>query len=240
MMKRITRMMAAALVVATSLWFFPSTGQSSDAASDTARPRVLVSTDIGGTDPDDYQSMVHLLVYADRFDIEGLISSPYGPGRKQHILDVIDRYSRDYPNLKTHSDLYPAPEALRQATKQGAVEGPGPAGVGQPTEGSEWIVGCARKNDLRPLHGNEGDPSQPGWGGRFVRIWDGRKTFFDRLTTEADRVEVFGVVEFALPVPNHKPRFQCRRRLSSRYLERHQRRLLPRTVRRSGLLAGDQ
>ena len=29
------------------------------------RYRVLVSTDIGGTDPDDFQSMVHLLVYAD-------------------------------------------------------------------------------------------------------------------------------------------------------------------------------
>ena len=27
-------------------------------------PRVLVSTDIGGSDPDDFQSMVHLLVYA--------------------------------------------------------------------------------------------------------------------------------------------------------------------------------
>jgi hypothetical protein len=43
---------------------------------------VIVSTDIGGTDPDDFQSMVHLLVYADTFDIEGLLSSPYGPGRK--------------------------------------------------------------------------------------------------------------------------------------------------------------
>jgi hypothetical protein len=51
------------------------------------------------------------------------------------------------------------------------------------------------------LHGKPGDPTQPGWGGKFVRIWDDRKTIFDRLTTEADQVEVFGVVEFALPVP---------------------------------------
>ncbi len=51
------------------------------------------------------------------------------------------------------------------------------------------------------LHGTPDDPSQPGWGGRFVRIWDGRKTVFDRLTTEADRAEAFGVVEFALPAP---------------------------------------
>ena len=51
------------------------------------------------------------------------------------------------------------------------------------------------------LHGTPDDPSQPGWGGKFVRIWDGRKTIFDRLTTEADKAEAFGVVEFALPVP---------------------------------------
>jgi hypothetical protein len=41
------------------------------------RHRVLVSTDIGGTDPDDFQSMVRLLLYADVLDIEGLVSSPY-------------------------------------------------------------------------------------------------------------------------------------------------------------------
>ena len=58
-------------------------------ALDGARPRVVVTTDIGGTDPDDFQSLVHLLLYADVLDIEGLISSPYGPGRKQHILQVI-------------------------------------------------------------------------------------------------------------------------------------------------------
>ena len=56
------------------------------------RYRLLVSTDIGGTDPDDFQSIVHLLVYADSFDIEGLISSPHGPGRKEDILKVIDYF----------------------------------------------------------------------------------------------------------------------------------------------------
>lgn len=34
-----------------------------------------------------------------------------------------------------------------------------------------------------------------------MRIWDGRKTVFDRLTTAKDQAEVFGVVEFALPAP---------------------------------------
>ncbi|MBN2312331.1 MAG: DUF1593 domain-containing protein [Sedimentisphaerales bacterium] len=114
--------------------------------------RVLVSTDIGGTDPDDFQSMVHLLVYADLFDIEGLISSPYGPGRKEDILKVIDCYAKDYANLKTYSDTYPTPEALRAITRQGETLMAPYAGVRRPTEGSEWIVRCARQVDLRPLH----------------------------------------------------------------------------------------
>lgn len=116
------------------------------------RHRVVVSTDIGGTDPDDFQSMVHLLVYADVFDIEGLISSPYGEGRKQHILNVIDCYDKDYANLKTHSHKYPTPDALRAITKQGETEVAPYAGVRSSTEGSRWLVECARRGDPRPLH----------------------------------------------------------------------------------------
>lgn len=115
------------------------------------RYRILVSTDIGGTDPDDFQSMVHLLVYADCFDLEGLVSSPYGPGRKEDILKVIDCYERDYDNLRTYSDRYPTPDALRALTKQGETEMAPYAGVRRSTEGSQWIVKCARRADPRPL-----------------------------------------------------------------------------------------
>jgi hypothetical protein len=294
-------------------------------AGASQRPRVIVSTDIGGTDPDDFQSMVHFLLYADQFDVEGLISSPYGPGRREHILQVIDRYATDYPNLRTHSSRYPPPDVLRGLAKQGAIESAPPGGVGRATEGSEWIVRSARRSDPRPLWllvwggiddlaqalhdapdilprlrvyfiggpnkmwsvnaydylaqrhpalwmieanstyrgwftgGNQAgewsnagfvaahvvrrgalgdffatqlggvvkmgdtpsvvhllqrtpeDPSQPGWGGKFVRIWDGRKTVFTRLTTPADKAEAFGVVEFALPVPAGMTRAQSAR-----------------------------
>jgi hypothetical protein len=279
------------------------------------RPRVIVSSDIGGTDPDDFQSMVHILLYADMFDVEGLISSPYGPGRREHILQVLDKYAIDYPNLKRASDRYPAPDDLRRLAKQGSLDSVPAQGFGQPTEGSQWIVQRARAADARPLwllvwggiddlaqalhdapdilpklrvyfiggpnkmwsvdaynyieqhhpalwmiesnstyrgfftggnqtadldnttfvtqhiakhgalgaffatllngtlkmgdspsigyllHNTLGDPTQPGWGGRFVRIWDGRKTTFTRITTAADQAEAFGVVEFALPLP---------------------------------------
>jgi hypothetical protein len=128
-----------------------SDSQGIDGTMTDERHRVIVSTDIGGTDPDDFQSLVYLLLYADRLDIEGLISSPYGPGRKEHILQVIDLYERDYPCLRTHSDRYPTPDALRAVTKQGALESAGFEGFGSSTKGSDWIVQCARRNDPRPL-----------------------------------------------------------------------------------------
>ncbi len=129
-----------------------SVGLSDEGALAGARHRVVVSTDIGGTDPDDFQSMVHLLVYADVLDLEGLISSPYGPGRKEHILKVIDCYESDYRNLRTYSAHYPTAEALRAITKQGETEVAPFAGVRSATDGSDWIVACARRDDPRPLY----------------------------------------------------------------------------------------
>src|SRR4029453_651144 len=120
--------------------------------SATSHVRVLVSSDIGGTDPDDFQSMVHLFLYADMFDIEGLVASPFGLGRKSDILTVIDCYERDYPNLKTYSERYPTAAALRAITKQGSSDADHHTGVGKPSEGSEWLIHRARRNEARPLH----------------------------------------------------------------------------------------
>lgn len=116
------------------------------------RHRVLVSTDIGGTDPDDVQSLVHILLYSDVLEIEGLVSSPYGAGRKSDILAVIDHYETDHPSLRTWSGTYPTPEALRSLTKQGETDRAPHAGFRDATEGSSWIVRCARRDDARPLH----------------------------------------------------------------------------------------
>jgi hypothetical protein len=116
------------------------------------RFRVVVSSDVGGSDNDDYQSMVHFLVYADLFDVEGLISSPPKQGRAEHIQHVIDAYEKDYTNLRAASEDYPTPEQLRGVVKQGAID-PAPAeGFSQPTEGSRWLVERAHANDARPLY----------------------------------------------------------------------------------------
>lgn len=129
-------------------------------ATVTERPRILVSTDIGGTDPDDNQSMIHLLMYANEFDIEGLVSSPsFGEGSKEEIFRMISLYEQDRPSLvkglrnsfgDSHG-TYPSPEYLTSIVKQGHKGSAPLCGYDGSTEGSEWIVKCARRADQRPL-----------------------------------------------------------------------------------------
>ncbi|GAB4024144.1 nucleoside hydrolase-like domain-containing protein [Spirosoma koreense] len=116
------------------------------------KPRILISTDIGGTDPDDNQSMTHFLMYSDRFETEGLVSSPsYGNGSRQNILDMIDLYQKDLPRLRQHVKDYPSPDALRAVCKQGRHGAAPYKGYATATEGSDWIIQCAKKQSKQPL-----------------------------------------------------------------------------------------
>jgi hypothetical protein len=123
------------------------------------KPRILISTDIGGTDPDDNQSMAHLLMYSDRFHIEGLVSSPsYGSGNKSEILRMIDLYEKDLPKLSQQVKGLATPAYLRSVTKQGRQGNAPYVGYTAATEGSNWIVTCAKKKSDQPLW-------ILGWGG---------------------------------------------------------------------------
>jgi len=162
-------------------WFYPA------GANGEPRPRVIVSTDIGGSDPDDFQSMVHLLLYADVLDIEGLVSSPWGEGRVDDILEVIDAYEADYPNLRTYTNAYPAPDALRAVVRQGATGVAPYQGYGESTEGSDWIVRVARRPDARPLH---------------VLVWGGIEDLAQALHDAPDILPKLRV--YAIGGPNKK------------------------------------
>ncbi len=117
------------------------------------KPRILISSDIGGTDPDDNQSMAHFLMYSNEFDTEGLISSPsFGEGRKEEILRMIDLYEIDLPKLEKHVQGLASPAYLRSITKQGRKGAAPYCGFTSATEGSDWIVQCARRADERPLY----------------------------------------------------------------------------------------
>ena len=116
------------------------------------KPRILISTDIGGTDPDDNQSMTHLLMYSELFNIEGLVSSPsYGNGTKEEIFRMISLYEKDLPKLKKHQKGLLEPDYLRSVSKQGRHGAAPYIGYATATEGSNWIIKCAKKESSQPL-----------------------------------------------------------------------------------------
>jgi hypothetical protein len=116
------------------------------------RPNIIVSTDIGGSDPDDYQSLVHLFLYADRFNLLGLISSPPDAGRKENIEETIAAYAADFEKLKEHSALFPTPEYLLSITKQGAIDSLQTEVPTALSEGASWIIDKAKENAGQPLY----------------------------------------------------------------------------------------
>lgn len=125
--------------------------QCTEPLAEKSKPRIIVSTDIGGTDPDDFQSMIHLLMYADLFQIEGLVASPFGDGRKSDILDMIDLYEKDLSKLKEHAPELPEPDSLRAVCKQGGNTSAPFKGYSSANEGSDWIIKCAKKPSNQPL-----------------------------------------------------------------------------------------
>lgn len=83
---------------------------------------VIISTDIGGDDPDDHQSLIHFLLYADRFETLGIIASPPGKGRLNDIEEVLEAYEKDFAKLKKSGRDYPKPKYFRTISKQGETE----------------------------------------------------------------------------------------------------------------------
>lgn len=115
--------------------------------------RLIITTDIGGGDEDDIQSMIHFLVYANMFDLEGIVISRPG-GHISAMRKVVSAYRKDYNKFLFVSPDYPSPGELLRLTKVGAKRyGKTPAqGWSKPTAGSKLIVKQARKIDDRPLY----------------------------------------------------------------------------------------
>jgi hypothetical protein len=132
------------------------------------RPRLLVLTDIGG-DPDDQQSLVRLMVYANEFNLEGLVASASGtPGelktavtRPDLIREIVGAYGKVRPNLAQHGEAWPAVEELQSIVKSGNPKrGIANVGAEHDTEGSRWIVERV----------NAGTPQRP----LNISIWGGQ------------------------------------------------------------------
>jgi len=116
------------------------------------KKRLLVLTDIGG-DPDDQQSMVRLLLYANEFDLEGLIATSVRSGvNPDQIYERIEAYRTVRPNLIKHADGYPTAGFLRSLVKSGAkTRNMTSVGQDKSTEGSKHIISVVDKKDERPV-----------------------------------------------------------------------------------------
>lgn len=140
-------------------------------AKQDKRTRMIVTTDIGGSDPDDIQSLVHLMVMLNDVKLEGLISQhawvPYGKGATEVIENVVEGYEQVWPNLIKHDRRFPSADEVRRLVKTGQPEA-AMAGVGEgkDTEGSEWIISMVDRKDKRPL---------------WIAAWSGMNTLAQAL-----------------------------------------------------------
>lgn len=151
-----------------------------------SKTRMIVMTDIGGSDPDDTQSMVHLLVSLDQVDLEGIISQhawvPYGTGAVDTIQKLIKGYETVLPHLQKHSAGFPAADYLRSIVKVGQpVAAMAGVGDGRDSEGSEWIIKTVDKEDIRPV---------------WIAAWSGLSTLAQALwkvqqTRSKEQVDAF-------------------------------------------------
>lgn len=127
---------------------------------DKVKSRVIVLTDIssvtgGFKEPDDGQSLVRFLMYANEFDIEGLIATHtnhWNDRKPEYIREILEHYGQVHGNLSLHDPAFPRKEELLRVVKAGNPhDGREFVGEGHDTEASEWIIAAAEKDDQRPL-----------------------------------------------------------------------------------------
>jgi hypothetical protein len=171
MKKRITSgslfLYAVTLIIMTGSC---STGHNTEQAA-KIKPRVIATSD---GEIDDQCSMVRFLLYANEWDIEGIITSSSQYHWHGHnwagddwVKPYLDAYAEVYPNLVMHDPAYPSPEYLQEHTFLGNVEAEGE--MDSITPGSEQIakVLLDESND-RPV---------------WIQAWGGTNTIARALKT---------------------------------------------------------
>ena len=132
--------------------------------------RAIILTDIEA-DPDDTESLVRLLTYANVIDIKGLIATTSTHQRNnvhpESIRRVIHAYGEVRANLMKHEAGFPDADSLLLLVKQGLPEyGMKGVGEGKNSQGSDWIIKVLEEDDQRPL---------------WVCIWGGPNTLAQAL-----------------------------------------------------------
>ena len=167
-------------------------------AMNDLKPRLVVCTDIAPTDvePDDMESMVRLMAYADCFEIEALITSvgwncdPYPKEWTQYLQRVIEAYRKDVQSLmarsgqkkflpiekengQQHLGYWPSADYIKSRALMGSEHGGIKSiGEGNDSPGSEMLIRLADEDDPRPIY-------VAAWGGANTlaqAIWRVKQT----------------------------------------------------------------
>jgi hypothetical protein len=141
------------------------------AAGAQEKSRVFVLTDISN-EPDDEESLVRFLVYANEFDVEGLVATTSTWLKTKTREDLIRRdiaaYSQVRANLLQHAPGFPKADELLAVTRTGQPGyGMQFVGTGKSSAGSQLIIDAADKPDARPL---------------WITIWSGANTLAQALS----------------------------------------------------------
>lgn len=168
------------------------------AAEQTLKPRLVVCTDIAPADvePDDMESMVRLMAYADLFEVEALITSvgwncdPYPKEWAEYLQRVIEAYRKDVPKLMKRSGqtmflpvseeeksqfigYWPSADYMKSRAVMGSERGGIKViGEGNDSPGSELLIRLADEDDTRPIY-------VAAWGGANTlaqAIWRVKQT----------------------------------------------------------------
>jgi hypothetical protein len=181
-------------VLAAVLWFQAT---AIFAQSKTTKPRTIVTTD---GEVDDQDSFIRMLLYANEFDLIGLVYSSsqwhytgdskgtkftselpmtkklYGERTELRwpgtdwMQEFIDQYGVVHPNLMKHAQGYPSPAYLKSLVKVGNIEFEGE--MEKDTEGSEFIKKILLDNSTEPI---------------YLQIWGGTNTVARALKSIEDQ-----------------------------------------------------
>lgn len=190
------KILLSAVLIWTVVISFAMVGQVK--ADEGLKPRLVVCTDIAPADvePDDMESMVRLMTYADCFEIEALITSvgwncdPYPTEWAQYLQRVIEAYRQDVRNLMKRSDqhdflpmdqencsqklgYWPSADYLKSRAVMGSQRG-GIKVIGESNDspGSDLLIRLADEADERPIY-------VAAWGGANTlaqAIWRVKQT----------------------------------------------------------------
>ena len=164
---RILSCFVSFLIVTVFIVYFPDPVQAASAG----KTRVIATTD---GEIDDQCSMVRFLLYANEWDIEGIVTSSSQYHWRGHrwagddwIEPYLDAYEKVYPNLVKHDPEYPTPQYLRERNVLGNVDAEGE--MDKVTAGSELIVKVLLdESDDRPV---------------WLQAWGGPNTIARALKT---------------------------------------------------------